>query len=211
MGYRARFWQWSSISAALLVASSSAANAPTITGDLGELSDSSRKVLTEIFRKAGVSQVKARSVERTPERQVTVMLNLAIEDLERAKAMYCDAGDEVLAQFDPNATREKNHAVMLKTLLGVLPKAREAGCLNHVRNDDVISVDVATQEVPSAQWDALVKAAEAAVAAKKVERFLAPPREPEAFHFEFARNTGVSSSAVEKGKPKAAKPSPVRQ
>jgi dihydroxyacid dehydratase/phosphogluconate dehydratase len=113
----------------------------------------------------------------------------------------------VLAQFEPNATREKNHAVMLKALLGVLPKAREAGCLNHVRNDDVISVDVSTQDVPSAQWEAVVKAAEAAVAAKKVERFLAPPREPEAFHFEFARNAGTSpNAAVEKSKPKAGKP-----
>lgn len=207
MGYRARLWQWGLGSAALLVANSSVASGPVITGDLGELSESSRNVLTEVFRKAGVSQLKARSVERTPERQVTVMLNLAIEDLERAKAMYCDAGDEVLAHFDPNATREKNYAVMLTALLSVLPKAREAGCLNHVRNDEVISVDVSTDEVPSEQWDAVVKAAEAAVAAKKVERFLAPPREPRAFHFEFARKAGPPlNSAVEKAKPKAARP-----
>jgi dihydroxyacid dehydratase/phosphogluconate dehydratase len=83
---------------------------------------------------------------------------------------------------------------MLEALVAVLPKAREMGCLNHVRNDDVITVDVSLDSVPEAQRPALVKAGEAAVAAKKVERFLAPPREPESFHFEFKRRVSPAGS-----------------
>lgn len=162
-----------------------------IVGALGGLSDVDRQVLIDVLRQAGVKQVKARSIERTPERQVRVMLNLAEADMENAKSMYCDAGDEVLAHFDAKATREKNQAAMLQVLVEVLPKAREMGCLNHVRNDDIVSVDVAVDEVPEAQRGALVKAAEAAVAEKKLERFLAPPREPQSFHFEFKRRGAV--------------------
>lgn len=164
-------------------------------GGLGELPGADRDVLAAILRDAGVKQAKARSVERTPERQVKVMLELASADLERAKAMYCQAGDEVLEQFDPNASREKNHAAMLRALVAILPKAREMGCLNHVRNDDVITVDVSVESVPESLHAAVVKAGEAAVAAKKVERFLAPPREPGSFHFEFKRrDPGVAGA-----------------
>lgn len=156
-------------------------------GTLSEVPAEQRAVLSAILQQAGVKGVKARSMERTPERQVRVMLNLAEEDIEGARAMYCDAGDEVLAHFDVKASRDKNAEAMLQTLLAVLPRAREMGCLNHVRNPDVVSVDVAAEEVPQDRREALVKAAEAAVAAKKLERFLAPPREPGAYHFEFKR------------------------
>ena len=175
-----------------------------LVGSLGDLPADQRAVLATILQQAGVKQVKARSVERTPERQVRVMLNLAREDMERAKSMYCDAGDEVLAHFDAKASRDKNEAAMLQSLLAVLPRAREMGCLNHVRNSDVISVDVLAEDVPEEKREALVKAAEAAVVAKKLERFLAPPREPEAYHFEFKRS-GVSPV------PEAANASPPTQ
>ena len=162
-------------------------------GSTGELPAEDRDVLVAVLREAGVKQAKVRSVERSPERQVKVMLELASSDMEHAKAMYCQAGDEVLARFDPNASREKNLAVMLEALVAILPKAREIGCLNHVRNDDVITVDVSLESVPEAQRTALIKAGEAAVAAKKVERFLAPPREPESFHFEFRRRAAAAA------------------
>lgn len=172
-----------------------AAETPFV-GSLGELPAADRDVLVALLREAGVKQAKVRSVERTPERQVKVMLELASADLEHAKAMYCPAGDEVLARFDPSATREKNQAVMLEALIAILPKAREIGCLNHVRNDDVITVDVSLESVPEAQRAALVKAGEGAVAAKHVERFLAPPREPDSFHFEFKRREAAPVSAA---------------
>lgn len=171
-------------------------------GSLGELPEADRGVLAELLGQAGIKQAKVRSVERSPERQVRVMLQLATEDLEHAKAMYCQAGDEVLTRFDPKATREQNQSAMLEALLAVLPKAREMGCLNHVRNDDVITVDVETEGMSEAQQAALAKAGEGALAAKKVERFLAPPREPNAFHFEFQRR----AAAPVESKPPANQP-----
>lgn len=168
-------------------------------GSLGELPKADQDVLADLLEQAGIKQAKVRSVERSPERQVRVMLQLATEDIEHAKAMYCQAGDEVLTRFDPKATREQNQAVMLDALLAVLPKAREMGCLNHVRNDDVITVDVDTEGLSETQQTALTKAGEGALASKKVERFLAPPREPNAFHFEFQRRVAapVESKPVE--------------
>jgi hypothetical protein len=186
-------WWCGGLAMSLMSSGATAEPSGPIVGALGELSDRDRQVLVEVLQQAGLKQVKARSVERTPERQVRVMLNLAEEDLDGAKSMYCDAGDEILAQFDPKATREKNQSVMLQALVSVLPKAREMGCLNHVRNDDVVSIDVAADDVPASRHAALTKAAEAAVAAKKLERFLAPPREPQAFHFEFKRRADVKS------------------
>lgn len=167
-----------------------------LVGSVGELSNDDQLLLTELLNKAGIKQAKVRSVERTPERQVRVMLNLAIEDLDAAKAMYCQAGDEVLSHFDPKATREQNQTTMLQALVAALPKAREIGCLNHIRNDEVVSVDVGASELSSEQQAALIKVAEAAVAAKRIERFLAPPREPEAFHFEFRRTRPTATADV---------------
>lgn len=178
----------------LVVAATSAAEAPPTTpflGSLGDLPEADQSVLAELLGQAGIKQAKVRSVERSPERQVRVMLQLATEDIENAKAMYCQAGDEVLTRFDPKATREQNQSVMLETLLSVLPKAREMGCLNHVRNDDVIAVDVEAEGLSEAERAALTKAGEGALATKQVERFLAPPREPNAFHFEFRRRAAA--------------------
>lgn len=155
----------------------------------GELAPADRALLTDLLAQVGASGATLRSVERTPEGQVAVMLRLAQQDMTKAKAMYCSAGDRVLERFDAAASAEKNHAAMLETLVAVLPQAREAGCLNHIRNGDVVSVDVLVNDIPEAQRAAFVKGAEALVKSGKVARFLAPPREPDAFHFEFKRRT----------------------
>jgi hypothetical protein len=170
------------------VADKPPATKPAPTG-VSELSAEDHTFLTELLTQAGAPGAAIRSMERTPERQVAVMLRLAADDLSKAKAMYCAAGDRVLERFDASTTPEKNHAAMLEMLLSVLPEARGIGCLNHIRNKDVLSVDVKVDDIPEAKRDAFVKAAEAAVSAGKVARFLAPPREPDAFHFEFKRRS----------------------
>lgn len=207
-GSKSRLWRGfgkGAGSVAVLMATSGLAGAtatsPTgpkeepFVGSVGELPTEDRDVLAALLREAGVKQAKVRNVERSPERQVKVMLELASADLENAKAMYCPAGDEVLARFDAKASRETNQAAMLDTLVAVLPKAREIGCLNHVRNADVITVDVSVESIPEGQRAALIKAGDAAVAANKVERFLKPPQEPDSFHFEFKRRAAAASAA----------------
>lgn len=162
---------------------------PGVATGVGELSATDRALLNEILSQAGAGGATLRSMERTPDRQVSVMLRLAQEDLAKAKAMYCSVGDRVLERFDAAASAEKNHAAMLEALVSLLPEAREVGCLNHIRNTDVLSVDVPVADVPDGQRTTLIKAAEAAVSAGKIARFLAPPREPDAFHFEFKRRS----------------------
>lgn len=167
-----------------------------LTGSVEHLPVTARQELERLFHQAGLKTVSVRSVERTPERQVEVMLALAEDDLERAKSMYCAAGDSVLEQFSAKRTRDENRALMLRTLMAELPRAREMGCLNHVENPQVVSVDVRLADVPAAVHDVVVKLAEAAVKQKRIARFLAPPREPDAFHFEFAKATGDGTNAA---------------
>jgi hypothetical protein len=162
--------------------------APAVVG-AGELAAADRALLNELLAQVGARGATLRSVERTPERQVAVMVRLAQEDLAKAKLMYCSAGDRVLDRFDAKASVEHNQATMLTALMAVLPDARGIGCLNHIRNPDVLSVDIKVDDVPEAKRATFVKAAEAAVTAGKIARFLAPPREPDAFHFEFKRRT----------------------
>lgn len=145
------------------------------------------QLLRALLKKVGADDAELRRVERTPRRQARVMYDLARDDVERAKKMYCDAGDAVIDKFDPQAEREANLRVMEKELLEQLPRAREIGCLNHVENDQVYSVDVKVGEIPGEHHAAFVAEAERAVAEGKVERFLQPPRHPDAFHFEFKR------------------------
>lgn len=165
------------------------AGAPSSKAGLAALSEADRAWLKELLTHAAAADAKPRSNERSPEQQVAVMLRLAQQDLDKAKAMYCAAGDRVLERFEPKASAEKNASVMLETLIAVLPEARAAGCLNHIRNKDVVSVDIKLDDIPEARRDSLVKAAEAGVSAGKIVRFLAPPREPDAFHFEFKRRS----------------------
>ena len=165
-----------------------------INGSLGALPDAARAELEQLLYKAGLRQVAARSVERTPERQVAVMLALVEEDAERAAAMYCDAGDKVLESYDAQRSRQENTDAMLRTLLAELPRARELGCLNHIENEEVVSVDIRLADIPTDRHEKLIQLAEAAVQANRLVRFLAPPREPDAFHFEFRKSAPVESS-----------------
>ncbi len=154
----------------------------------GDLSDAEKAMLVGILAKAGAEDARLRVVERTATRQTRVMYALAKEDLERALAMYCPAGDAVLERFDPKQDEATNLRRMEAELLEQLPRARELGCLNHIKNDDVVVVDVAADAVAESRYPDLVAAAQAAVSAGKLERFLFPPSHPGAFHFEIPRH-----------------------
>jgi len=158
-----------------------------LAGDVSEIKPADRAILSKLLSDVGLDGAKVASVERTPERQARVMYDLAKKDLEAAKEMYCDAGDAVLERFKPDASRDANLRVMVEELMDQLPRARELGCLNHIKNDEVYAVDIDVEEVPEAKREKLIEAAKALVKAKKIERFLFPPRDPDAFHFEFKR------------------------
>jgi hypothetical protein len=142
-----------------------------------------RKLLLDV----GAENAPMKVVERSATRQAKVMYALAVEDLEKAQATYCDAGDAVLNRFNPHDTRDANVEAMKAELLRQLPRARELGCLNHIENTEVYTIDVHLTDVPAAKHEALAAAASEAVKTGKLDRFLQPPRHPGAFHFEFRR------------------------
>ncbi len=174
------------------------------------LSDSEKAMLVGILAKAGAEDARLRVVERTATRQTRVMYALAKEDLERALAMYCPAGDAVLERFDPKQDEATNLRRMEAELLEQLPRARELGCLNHIKNDDVVVVDVAAEAVAESRYPDLVAAAQAAVSAGKLERFLFPPSHPGAFHFEIPRHERERKEQ-KNTKPKNAEQKPTHQ
>lgn len=150
-------------------------------------------LLVGLLAKVGAERAKLDVVERTPERQTRVMYDLAKEDLAHAQDMYCSAGDAVLEVFDPKRSEADNLARMQAELMSQLPAARELGCLNHIKNDDVYAVDVAVELVDESKHSSLIQHAKAAVESGQLARFLHPPRHPGAFHFELARKPEASN------------------
>lgn len=164
-------------------------------------------LIVGLLAKVGAEDATLRVVERTAARQARVMYDLATNDLQHARDMYCSAGDAVLDVFDPKRSQADNLARMQAELLSQLPTARELGCLNHIENADVYAVDVAAEQIPESKYQTLIDGANAAVDAGKLARFLYPPRHPGAFHFELARAVASEDDAAEKPANDAAKPS----
>ena len=158
-----------------------------LKGDVSAIEAQDRVLLNRLLKSVGVKKAKITSLERTPERQARVMYDLARKDLDAAKDMYCPAGDAVLEKFDAAKNKQKNLDAMKQELINQLPRARELGCLNHIKNDDVYAVDIGIGQIPQDKHEAFIRAATKAVKQKQLERFLHPPRDPEAFHFEFKR------------------------
>lgn len=144
-------------------------------------------LLKELLSAAGAPDARMKRVERTLERQTRVMYDLARADLAHAHDMYCDAGDAVLDRFDAKLSESENLSRMQAELSAQLPRARELGCLNHIENDQVFSVDVAVDELEEGRRQSFEEAARKAVKDGRAERFLTPPSHPDAYHFEFRR------------------------
>jgi hypothetical protein len=153
----------------------------------GSMSDADKQWLNALLAGLGASEAQLKLVERTAERQARVMNALAREDLDKAMATYCPVGDTVLGVFDPKKSDAANVERMTSELVAQLPAARQLGCLNHIYNDDVYSVDVKLEDIPEARRAELVRAAQEAEKAGRIERFRHPPSHPGSYHFEFAR------------------------
>jgi len=153
----------------------------------GTMSEADEKWLSALLAGVDAKEAHLELVERTAERQARVMNALAKEDLEKARATYCPAGDSVLEVFDPKQSDSVNVQRMTAELISQLPTARQLGCLNHIYNEDVYSVDVPLDDVPEAQRSKLAEAAQEAEQAGRIERFLQPPKHPGSYHFEFKR------------------------
>lgn len=150
--------------------------------------ESAAKVLEALLEPVGATGAVLKKVERTVERQTRVMYDLARSDVEHAKQMYCSPGDAVIDRYDPKAGEAENLSKMKAELEAQLPRAREIGCLNHVENESVFSVDVPVDAIAEDRRATFVEAAQKAVREGKVERFLQPPTHPDAYHFEFKRD-----------------------
>lgn len=173
----------------------------TLKGELSRIAEKDQQVLRTVLSSGGVDSVTVSSRERTPAQQARVMYAHASKDMPAALKMYCSAGDAVLKSYNATATMAQNLKRMEEELTTQLPLARRLGCLNHVKNEQVYAVDIELSQIPEGKREALVKAGEAAVKARQVARFLYPPRDVNAYHFEFKRD-GVARAS---NAPKSAK------
>jgi hypothetical protein len=172
----------------VLLASAAFAEPPERATSPASVPETAPKVLAALLEPVGATGAVLKKVERTVERQTRVMYDLARSDVEHAKQMYCPPGDAVIDRYDPKVGEAENLSKMKAELEAQLPRAREIGCLNHVENESVFSVDVPVGAIAEDRRATFVEAAQKAVREGKVERFLQPPTHPDAYHFEFKRD-----------------------
>ncbi|SDD04775.1 hypothetical protein SAMN04487779_100436 [Belnapia rosea] len=145
-----------------------------------DVTDFSRKVLEDIMRAAGLTQVVVSSTARGPADQARVMFNnLEARGVAKEKELYGPAGDQVIDTYDA-AKRAGQDAAAIKRLM--TEKIIEIGptrVSRHASDPRVLNVfDVAPSSV------ARPAAFEAAVRSnQRVSRFFKPPEDP-GYHLE---------------------------
>ena len=146
----------------------------------------SRKVLSEIMRKAGVPGALITSTQRSPEEQARAMFqNLEAKGVASQKALYGPNGDLVIDVFAAGKAAGKTaaqiQADMTKKIIGLGP----SNVSHHAADPKVLNVfDVAPTSIPAGKQAAF----KAAVRADpRVKKFLEPSDGDPAFHIEIAQ------------------------
>ena len=180
------------LAAVTLMLAQSVSAGVTLQGDTGDIKPSDLTVLKGILDPAGVVAAVVSSAERSPHGQDEAMYDYAkTKGLEQAKKTYCPAGDEVLSKFSLVESKEVVVANMESELVRQLPRARDLGCLNHIKNDRVYAIDIGLDTLnPQSAKDALGSTMDQAMRAGTIARGLHPnstPPDLKAFHFEFKK------------------------
>ena len=146
----------------------------------------SRKVLSEIMRKAGVPGALITSTQRSPQDQARAMFqNLEAKGVASQKALYGPNGDLVIDVFAAGKAAGKTaaqiQADMTKKIIGLGP----SNVSHHAADPKVLNVfDVAPTSIPAARQAAFKAALRAD---PRVKKFLEPSDGDPAFHIEIAQ------------------------
>ncbi|MET1257612.1 hypothetical protein, partial [Aliikangiella maris] len=150
--------------------------------DSAKVSPYSRKILQDIMKVAGVSQITITSTARTAAEQARIMFeNIERHGVVHQKQLYSSYGDKVIDEYSALKQKGKNKVEIISGMtikinfLGPRNVSRHAGNPNKL-----IVIDIA----PSSINLALRTKFESAVNSdSRVSKFLTPPNDP-AYHLE---------------------------
>lgn len=154
------------------------------SADASVVSEHSRQVLRDVLADAGLDSCVVTSTVRSPARQAKAMYtNIELTSIARQLALYGDAGDEVIREYQ----RLKPLGHGQKAILGAMENKINAlgpgNVSRHCADPTTLNViDIAPSSIASSQdfLDALGRARDAEL----ISRFFSPANGDPAFHVE---------------------------
>lgn len=150
--------------------------------DANTVSLYSKKVLEDILKKAGITQVTITSSARTAQDQARIMYgNITRHGVAHQKKLYGPYGDKVIDEYSSLHAAGKSQADIISGMSAKITSLGPGNVSKHAADPKKLNVvDIA----PSSINLALRKKFEAAVKADtRVSKFLTPPGDP-AYHIE---------------------------
>jgi len=155
------------------------------TRDSTKVSVYSKKVINEILKKAGISQITVTSTTRTAQDQARIMYgNIERHGVSHQKKLYGPYGDKVIDTYSALKSAGNNKAGIVNGMSAKVTKLGLGNVSRHAGDPKKINViDIA----PSSINLALRKKFEAEVVKdSRVSKFFKPPSDP-AYHIEIAQ------------------------
>ena len=150
--------------------------------DSSSVSAYSKKVITEILKKAGISQATVTSAGRTAGDQARIMYeNITRHGVAHQKKLYGQHGDKVIDEYSSLQAAGKTQSQIIAGMTSKINKIGPGKVSKHAADPKKLNVvDIA----PSSINLALRKKFEAEVRKDtRVSKFLTPPGDP-AYHIE---------------------------
>jgi hypothetical protein len=143
----------------------------------------SRKVLSEVMRKPGVTGALITSTQRTPEEQARAMFqNLEALGVKSQKDLYGPNGDLVIDVFVAGKTAGRTAAQIQKAMTQKIVALGPSNVSHHAADPKTLNVfDISPSSIPDAKRAAFLAAVRAD---NRVRKLLEPGNGDPAFHIE---------------------------
>lgn len=150
--------------------------------DSATVSMYSRRVLADIMKKSGVSQVTITSTARTAYDQARIMYeNIERHGVAQQKKLYGSHGDKVIDEYSLLKSKGKSKQDIISGMSAMITSIGPTGVSRHAGNPNKLNViDIAPSSIPLA----LRRKFESAVNSdSRVSKFITSPTDP-AYHIE---------------------------
>ncbi len=150
--------------------------------DSGKVSTYSKKVLEEIMKTAGVSQLTITSTARTASEQARVMYeNIERHGVNHQKKLYGQHGDKVIDHYSSLKKQGKSEAEIIASLTTKITSIGPGKVSRHASDPNKLNVvDISPNSINLALRK---KFEESVKNDSRVSKFLTPPGDP-AYHIE---------------------------
>jgi hypothetical protein len=146
------------------------------------VSATSRSVIKDILRTAGIRNATITSTARTPEDQARAMYdNLESQGVQAQRTLYGPAGDQVIDVYEKEKKAKKTPEGIKSAMEAKIIELGPSTVSHHCVDLNVLNVvDIAPSSIPANKKQAFITAVEAE---SRKSKFLQPPSDP-AYHIE---------------------------